>query len=202
MEGKEMRIPRIRKKLAKPKTQTQKAAPGAKARTDRLFNELFNTYRSRVYYIARRYTSNEEDALDMVQEIFIKAYRALDSLDGQNNYGAWIYRIAVNHCIDQIRRKRAPEFSYDEYVENGGAIPDQSFTAVQGLAGSEMRSQVLALVERLSPEHRAVMLLHCMENLPYKRIARVLGCSIGTVMSRLHYARKYLREAMQVRAVI
>lgn len=190
--------------MRKPKQRrtTKNTVDQALLRKDRLFGELFNTYRSRVYYITRRYASNEQDALDFVQDIFIKAYRALDSLEADSNYGPWIYRIAVNHCIDQIRKKRRPELSYDELLENGGTIADHAFTASDAYYGSELRSQVLALVENLSPEHRAVLLLHCMENLPYREIARVLNCSIGTVMSRLHYARKYLKEAMTVRAVI
>jgi RNA polymerase sigma-70 factor (ECF subfamily) len=185
----------------KPREQREDVSDKDK-RKNLLFEELFNTYRNRVYYITRRYTKNEEDALDLVQEIFVKAYRALDSLDSGNNYGAWIYRIAVNHCIDRVRKKRRPEFSYDEFVENGGAIAEPSFTPHQNLSCEELRTRVLKLVEKLSPEHRAVLLLHCMENLAYRQIARVLGCSIGTVMSRLHYARKYLKQTMQVHAMI
>jgi len=171
-------------------------------RKDRLFDELFNTYHKRIYYITRRYTRNDEDAFDLVQEIFIKAYRALDTLEEDTSYAPWLYRIAVNHSIDHVRKKRHPEFSYDEFVENGGAISDSSFQPADDFSGSELHEQVLELVNNLSPEHRAVLLLHCMENLPYKQISRVLNCSIGTVMSRLHYARKYLKQAMEVNAVI
>ncbi len=171
-------------------------------KNDRLFEELFNTYRDRVYYIARRYTNNTEDALDLVQEIFIKAYSSLDSVEKSGNYGAWIYRIAVNHSIDHIRKKRAGEVSYDELCENGTAPADSASTALEGIWCGEFRTKVLELVDNLSPEHRAVLLLHCMENLPYKQIARVLRCSIGTVMSRLHYARKYLKEAMLANAIL
>ena len=191
-----------RARISRKNPGTAQAARKQIPARDRLFEELFHTYHNRVYYIARRYCSNNEDSLDLVQEIFIKAYRALDALDSDSNYGPWIYRIAVNHCIDRIRRKQRPEFSYDQYVENGGAVADSAASPCDGLSGSELRAQVLELVEDLSPQHRAVLLLHCMENLPYKQIARVLRCSIGTVMSRLHYARKYLKQAMALRAVI
>jgi RNA polymerase sigma-70 factor (ECF subfamily) len=199
MEGNTMSI-----RKSKKATRANAKGPGSKqaSRVDRLFDELFNTYHNRVFYIARRYTNNNDDALDLVQEIFIKAYRALDSFDGKGNYGPWIYRIAVNHCIDRIRKKRRLELSYDEYVENGGAIAGITTAPQEDLSGNDLRNQVLELVDKLSPEHRAVFLLHCMENLPYKQIARVIGCSIGTVMSRLHYARKYLRQSMQANAVV
>ena len=168
-----------------------------------LFEELFSTYRDRVYYIARRYANNAEDALDLVQEIFIKAYCSLDTVKNAGNYGAWLYRIAVNHCIDKVRRKRLNELSYEEISKNGGgAVASSAVVPLEGVSGNELRAKVLDLVEELSPEHRAVLLLHCMENLPYKQIARIMRCSVGTVMSRLHYARKYLRRAMLASAII
>jgi len=181
---------------------SQPAGSRRSRRTDLLFEELFNTYHRRIYYVARRYTTNDDDALDLVQEVFVKAYRALGSLDSRTNYGAWIYRIAVNHCIDHVRKKRKPECSYDEMLENGASIPDPTVAPYEPSAACELRDRVLDLVDRLSPEHRAVLLLHCMENLPYRQIAHVLGCSIGTVMSRLHYARKYLKLAMQAHALL
>jgi RNA polymerase sigma-70 factor (ECF subfamily) len=190
------------RKARKPAAQRENRKRREIPKKDRLFEELFNTYRGRVYFVARRYTHNEDDALDLVQDVFIKAYRALDSLADDTHYGPWIYRIAVNHCIDHIRKKRLPEFSYDEFVENGGVLAEPTAAPSEDVAGIELRDQVLGLVNSLSPDHRAVLLLHCMENLPYRQIARVLNCSIGTIMSRLHYARKYLRQAMQLRAVV
>jgi RNA polymerase sigma-70 factor (ECF subfamily) len=165
---------------------------------EEFFRQLFEEFRERIYYIARRYTSNRDDALDLVQEVFIKVYRGLEQIHSEANMRGWIYRIAVNTCIDYVRRRQTHSMcSFDEFVENGGTLPSQAHSPEQELVLCELKENLRSVLETLSPEHRAVFLLHCLEDVPYKGIAKVLHCSIGIVMSRLHYARRNVERGLR-----
>jgi RNA polymerase sigma-70 factor (ECF subfamily) len=161
------------------------------------FAELYERYRELVYRIAFRYAHNKADALDLCQDIFVKAYESLSSFKGEARFKTWLTRIASNTCVDFFRHarvRRAGELDEqtmdtDLRTQGGRANPRPS----EGLEREEIQEAVDAAVAQLSPEHREVFVLNAVEGLTYQEIAEAVGCPVGTVMSRLHYARKRLR---------
>jgi len=161
------------------------------------FAELYERHRERVYRVAYHYVHNKNDALDLCQEVFVRAYESLATFKGQARFSTWLVRIALNTCVDFCRHARvrqAGEFdertvSADERHPEATAVPNPG----QGLEREELRAALDAAVAQLSPEHRDVFILHAVEGMSYQDIAEALGCPVGTVMSRLHYARKRLR---------
>ena len=140
---------------------------------------------------------NPDDAMEVAQESFFRAYRKITSFQGQSSFYTWLYRIAVNICIDhQRRQKRNPlEFreSMDEVFEQQNEVARDPFSDVHD---RELRENILSAIDDLSPEHKAVIVLRTLEGMSYKDIGEILGCSEGTVMSRLHYARKKLQNKL------
>ena len=140
---------------------------------------------------------NPDDAMEVAQESFFRAYRKITSFQGQSSFYTWLYRIAVNICIDhQRRQKRNPlEFreSMDEVFEQQNEVARDPFSDVHD---RELREKILSAIDDLSPEHKAVIVLRTLEGMSYKDISEILGCSEGTVMSRLHYARKKLQNKL------
>ena len=138
--------------------------------------------------------------MDIVQDTFLRVYRKINGFKGESSFYTWVYRIAVNLAIDFKRqRKRSPTElaegveGYDEPVED----PDKlGSDPGRDLQRKEIERQVLAAIADLTPDHKAVIVLRAIEGLSYKEISRLLGCSEGTVMSRLHYARKRLLEKL------
>jgi len=156
----------------------------------RRFERLFLDYQSRVYAFALRFTRNRDDALDLTQDVFLKVFASLER-NGIRNESAWIYRITVNACIDWLRKRRRE-----------AAVCDIAICSLSGCGSEQEESEVRDLIAQalrsLSPLHRRVLLLRWIEGLSYKEIAQRLGCSVGTVMSRLHYARKYLHQHIRL----
>lgn len=167
------------------------------------FRSLFERHRRRVYSIAWRFTRNRDDALDVVQEVFIKVHRALDTFDGRSLFSTWVCRIATNASIDWTRRRKGEHVEYQEALmgpeqeEGGPEILPRPESPQDAAVRGELREKIRGAVEELSEKHRSVFLLHAVEGLSYQEIADFQGIPIGTVMSRLHYARKYLRDFLR-----
>lgn len=167
------------------------------------FEELMHKHQTSVYNAALRMTGNAEDAKDLAQDAFVRAYRAFDSYKKDTAFDKWLYRIVTNLFIDEVRkRKRRPETeSYDAPVRtNEGTmqreLPDYEADPLVVLDKASVDSRVSAALKALQPEFRMVVILCDIEGYSYEEIAQIMGTSIGTVRSRLHRARKALRESL------
>lgn len=170
------------------------------------FRELVERYQRRVLAVVTGMLHDREAALDVTQETFIKAYRSIGRFKGDASFYTWIYRIAVNLAIDYQRREwRRPivdnsrgggDSTHDEVLDRiGDDTPAND--PFQATKDSELRERVREAIDELTPDHKAVILLRELEGLSYEEISRVMQCSKGTVMSRLHYARKKLQKRLK-----
>lgn len=161
------------------------------------FEELVSRYHQKVFTVILGLLRSREDALEVAQETFFRAYRKIHSFQGDSSFYTWIYRIAVNLAIDaQRRQKRNPlDFreSMDGVLEAQNEVAKDPFGDVHD---KQLRENLIKAINDLTPEHKAVIVLRTIEGLSYKDIGAILGCSEGTVMSRLHYARKKLQEKL------
>ncbi len=171
------------------------------------FEELVRIHQNRVYALCLQLSGNRDDAQDLAQESFIRAYRALGSFRSEADFGTWLHRIAVNVCLN-FRRKNGKRqvVSLDEPYRNaeGGAIrrevAAEGGNPLEALEEKEFRALVRAALGELSGEHREVLVLREIHGYSYEEIARLLGCSLGTVKSRINRARESMRRAMTVLA--
>jgi len=159
------------------------------------FEELVARHRDKIYARAYSMMRNEEDAIDLSQEAWVKGWQRLKQFQGESSFGTWMTRIVINLCLDQLRKhKRQRTDSIEELSEESGGVERQmpvvTVNPTAGLERGELRQRIDRALGQLSYEHRTVLVLHEFEELEYKEIAKVMGCSIGTVMSRLFYARR------------
>lgn len=174
------------------------------------FEELVNTYQNKVYMLAYRYMGNEDDANDMAQEAFIKAYRSLRSFKGDSSFGTWIYRITTNVCLDELRRRKRKivPLSLDEPLATLDGddiereIVDQSLAVDVLFEQKEFTQNLQLLLDEMKPEHKIVIVLRDVMELSYEEIADVLNCSIGTVKSRISRARGVLQKKLVQRELL
>jgi RNA polymerase sigma-70 factor (ECF subfamily) len=164
------------------------------------FEPLVEKYRQRVYRLAYNVLRNQEDALDVAQEAFIRAYQALPSFRGQSAFYTWLFRITMNVAHDKARQRgaagrafgteRVPEEEWERTTPDPAEAPDTA------AARAEERARIQRALDSLPEHHRAIIMLSDLEGLSYREIADVLSIPMGTVMSRLHNARKRLRAVL------
>jgi RNA polymerase sigma-70 factor (ECF subfamily) len=163
------------------------------------FDYLVERHKDIVYAVAYRFAKDPDLALDLSQNAFIRAYRGIKSFRGKSSFSTWLYRITMNTCIDYTRKRARSVDSLavpEEVAEYAGSEPIVASLPREPGAdalSSELGEQIQKAVDLLPEYHKSVFVLYEIEGLSYKEIADVVGCSIGTVMSRLHYARKKLR---------
>lgn len=159
------------------------------------FEELVKRYRNDVFGLAYHYLRHREDAWDISQEVFIKAHRAIASFRGDASIKTWLLRITANRCKDFFKKRRLITVSLDapDYLnQHEGAIAGPE----QVLASSEIGAQIHEALNTLSEKHKMAFVLRELEGMSYDRMSQVMGCSLGTVMSRLHHARKNLQHSL------
>jgi len=161
------------------------------------FEELVARHRDKIYARAYSMMRNEDEALDLSQEAWIKAWQRLTQFQGESSFATWMTRIVINLCLDQLRRKkRLRAESIEGMDEESGGVERQMEPVVvnptEQLERGELRERIDRAMAQLSHEHRTVLVLHEFQEMEYKEIAKTMGCSIGTIMSRLFYARRRL----------
>lgn len=161
------------------------------------FEELVARHRDKIYARAFTMMRNEEEALDLSQEAWVKAWQRLAQFQGDSSFATWATRITINVCLDRLRKnKRQQAESIEEMNEESGGVERQmpvvTVNPTERLERSELRQKIDAALDKLTEEHRTVLVLHEFQEMEYKEIAKTVGCSIGTVMSRLFYARRKL----------
>ncbi|MDZ4290200.1 MAG: sigma-70 family RNA polymerase sigma factor [Prosthecobacter sp.] len=170
----------------------------------RAFDALVTRYRGKVYAMTYHMIQNETEAWDLSQEAFIKAWRALPQFKLDSSFYTWLYRITHNVTYDWLRKKKIQgdgEFddSHTEHRVAAGAetVPHGDPAPDVAMKRMELGERIRDAIAQLSPDHRQVILLREVDGLAYEEIAEVVPCSLGTVMSRLFYARKKLQELLK-----
>jgi len=159
--------------------------------------EIFDKYHKKVYRIAYGVVRQREEALDVVQEVFIKLFRSVKDFKGRSHFYTYLYRMAMNTAIDH-RRKAGKQF-ISSLDEEGSFEPSDE--AEKGperiLLQKELEEKVKLAMDKLPDEQKAALIFRDVEGLSYQEMAEAMGCSIGTVMSRLHYGRKRMQESLK-----
>ena len=177
----------------------------AQAGDMRSYDILVTRHRGRIFAMIRNMIHQEAEAWDLAQEVFIKAWQALPRFEAKARFSTWLYRIAHNVVYDWSRRRKfesAGEFNDEIFERNridpaAVTAPDAGESPADAMAHGELRVKIEAALAKISPEHREVVLLKDVQGLAYKEIAEVMGSSIGTVMSRLFYARQKLQTLLK-----
>jgi len=163
------------------------------------YDELVRRYQERIYSTVYHMTSNHEDAVDLAQETFIKGFQALKSFKGDSSFYTWVYRIAVNKTINFLKaRKNKTHLSLNDLDFNAEHDPDlvaliSDRTPRRDAGLAELQEKLNGAMQKLSPAHRLVVTLHDIQGLPHEDIAKIMDCNVGTVRSRLFYARQQLQ---------
>lgn len=165
------------------------------------YEELVARHRDKIYARAFSMMRNEEDAYDLSQEAWIKGWQRLKQFQGDSSFATWMTRIVINLCLDLMRKqKRQRAESIESLSEESGGVerqmPIENPNPTRGLERAELRKRIDEAMQQLSEAHRTVLVLHEFEELEYKQIAKRMNCSLGTVMSRLFYARRRLASLM------
>lgn len=170
----------------------------------RAYDRLVSKHRGKVYAMIRNMVKNDADAWDLSQEAFIKAWRALPKFEARARFSTWLFRISHNVVYDWLRKRRIEtEGELNDEIFDAGRIdpgaatsPAQQARPDEAMERGELRQQINDAIAKLSPDHREVILLREVQGLDYKEIAEATGNSMGTIMSRLHYARKKLQSLL------
>ena len=167
------------------------------------FNRLILKYRERLYSVIYNMTGNREDTADLAQDTFIKAFQSINRFQGNATFFTWLYRIAVNSTVTHLRKNRLRTFfSLEKVVEEGknseiiAALTDKS-GAERDAFVKELQEKLNDALQKLSINHRTVITLFEIDELSHAEIAEVMDCSVGTVRSRLHYAKQLLQAELQ-----
>ncbi|MGE4488384.1 MAG: RNA polymerase sigma factor [Kiritimatiellales bacterium] len=166
------------------------------------YEELVRRYHDRIYALVYNMTSNREDAEDLVQEVFVKAWKALGHFREQSGFYTWVYRIALNRTINfRKKRNRRQGVSFDDFdpdIKQAESYREFSSkgSVLRKMSLGEFQKKMNEALEKLSQKHRAVVVMHDVQGMPHAEIADIMRCSEGTVRSRLFYARKQLQAEL------
>ena len=177
----------------------------ARAGDTEAFRTLFERYHRRAYTLAAGIVRNPDDAMDVVQDAFIKAHRHLAKFEGSSSFYTWLYRIVMNLAIDHLRKtRRARHVDFNDAIgRDDGDVSEESLlphilgqNPGKAVISKEIREQIGKALDELSENHRTVLILRELEGLSYEEMAEAMHCSKGTIMSRLFHARKNMQKRL------
>ncbi len=158
---------------------------------------LLLKYEKKVYNVAYRFMGNEADAYDMAQDSLIKIYKGIRAFRLEASFSSWVYRVTVNTCLDELRKRKKAPISLDSTLESGALIEDKTgMTPEVHALNIESREDIQKAINTLSADHRVTVVLRDIQGLSYEEIADSLSISIGTVKSRLNRGRQRLKEIL------
>ncbi len=166
------------------------------------YDELMQRHQSKIYGLIYNMTSNQQDTEDLIQEVFIKGFQVIKRFKGKSSFYTWIYRIAVNRTINFVKKRRIRSAlslnDMDQAVESDPAYVELSSreSPLRDTTLAELQEKLNTALQTLSEKHRAVVVMHDIQGIPHEEIGRMMGCSSGTVRSRLFYARKQLQAVL------
>jgi len=167
------------------------------------FDSLTLMFRERLYGVIYNMTFNHDDAADLTQDAFVKAFRSLSKFKEKASFFTWIYRIGVNLTLSYLKKKKSRKFfSFDQYVSNGVSIKDSDkfscsdSNSVRSTLINELHEKLNEALSQLSDKHRTIVVLFEIDGLSHKEIASIMKCTEGTVRSRLHYAKLQLQSLL------
>ena len=163
----------------------------------RAFRHVYEIYKDRVYGLCRNMSGNDEDAADLTQDVFISAFKSIQSFRMESAFGTWIYRITVNRCAKAYRKFRPDQRSYEEMEELNLAPPSRAPGPEAQLLRKETNERVKAAIARLPESLRTIFVLGTIEGMRYREIAEILDCSEDAVKMRMHRARKRVRDTLR-----
>lgn len=169
------------------------------------YNQLILRHQGKIYAMILNMIRNDADAWDLSQDVFIKAWKALPSFENRSLFSTWLFRITHNVVYDWVRKRKIESsgelndeiFNRDRIDLSAKTAPALIESPDEALSNSELRIKIGAALEKISPEHREVVILKDVQGLSYKEIADVMECTLGTVMSRLFYARQKLQTLLK-----
>ncbi len=167
------------------------------------FDSIMLLYRERLYSVIYNMTFNHEDAADLSQEAFVKAFRSLTKFKGKSSFFTWLYRIGVNMTLSHLQRKKARRFFSFEQISEGNAsgkyldkFSSSESSSVRNTLLNELHEKLNEALLKLSDKHRTIVVLYEIDGLSHKEIATIMKCTEGTVRSRLHYAKIQLQSLL------
>jgi RNA polymerase sigma-70 factor (ECF subfamily) len=181
------------------KSEDQDLLKQVRAGDKQAFRRLMETHQDRLFGLVISMVANREQAEDLLQEIFVKVYFALESFEGQSSFYTWLYRIASNHCLDYLRKNRLPQVSLDRPLSDDTEMTFEDALQAPRTDDPEATiddpSEAASLLAALEPEQRLILSLRELEGRTYEELAEMLNCPVNTVKSRLNRAREALKEA-------
>ena len=165
------------------------------------FNRLMEQHERRMYAVALRMCGNREDAQDCLQEAMLRVYRAIGGFKGQSSFSTWVYRITMNTCLDELRRKKNRQStSLDSLLDMGWSPSDDTNAPEKQAMRSELRRNLNRAIQELPEEMRSAVVLREIQGFSYEEIAHMLEINVGTIKSRISRGREKLREKMKENA--
>lgn len=164
------------------------------------FNRLMANHEKKMYAVALRMFANREDAQDCLQEAMLRVYRSIGTFKGQSSFSTWLYRITMNTCLDELRRKKNKQStSLDSLLDQGWSPADEESTPEKHAVRSEVRREIQSAIRELPEDMRSAVVLRDIQGFAYDEIAQMLNVNVGTIKSRISRAREKLRGKLHER---
>lgn len=160
------------------------------------FDELVLRYKEKIYRLCYQFTNNVEDAFDLSQEVFLRAFQNIGEFKKGSSFYTWLYRIAHNLCVDFVRQTKSLSSTQSEDPEIERQLEDHSLDPYRILEIKEVKKEISRALSKLPPKTRVIFLLRYFEGLDYKSISEILGCNVNTIKAKLFHGRRALRRSL------